>query len=430
MTHAALSARMDGLRSSAIRDLLTLTARPDVISLAGGLPDPDFIPRERISKAAHDALGDPSSVQYGETSGLRRLREVIAERESSKIGRTLDVSEVVITHGSQQGLSLLAQVLLDAGDVVVVEEPAYTGALQVFRTAQARLVPVQLDEDGMDTDALETKLAAGLRPKVVHTVSNFHNPRGAVLSAQRRAHLAALADRYGFWVLEDDPYGELYFGEKPPAPLAALSDRVIRLSSASKVLAPALRVGWLHGDRKVCEAVELIKQGADLCGSSLTQQIAADLFSDVEWFETHLDKLREGYGARAKALVTARRDGIEWACTLFRGPRRDVLLDGFRRRRRHHRTPGCRARARRGICPRFGLRGRSGPWSKRSTVFRDVSRSRAGRRRRQVPGQCHRRYSLTLSIVLRSRSISVPDGGVVTVTWSATARSHPVASRT
>ncbi len=127
MTHAALSARMDGLRSSAIRDLLTLTARPDVISLAGGLPDPDFIPRERISKAAHDALGDPSSVQYGETSGLRRLREVIAERESSKIGRTLDVSEVVITHGSQQGLSLLAQVLLDAGDVVVVEEPAYTG---------------------------------------------------------------------------------------------------------------------------------------------------------------------------------------------------------------------------------------------------------------------------------------------------------------
>ncbi len=177
MTHAALSARMDGLRSSAIRDLLTLTARPDVISLAGGLPDPDFIPRERISKAAHDALGDPSSVQYGETSGLLRLREVIAERESSKIGRTLDVSEVVITHGSQQGLSLLAQVLLDAGDVVVVEEPAYTGALQVFRTAQARLVPVQLDEDGMDTDALEAKLDAGLRPKVVHTVSNFHNPR-------------------------------------------------------------------------------------------------------------------------------------------------------------------------------------------------------------------------------------------------------------
>ncbi|NMM91377.1 aspartate aminotransferase [Rhodococcus sp. SRB_17] len=310
MKHAALSARMDGLRSSAIRDLLTLTARPDVISLAGGLPDPLFIPRERISKAAYNALGDPSSVQYGETSGLRRLREVIAARESVKIGRTLDSSDVVITHGSQQGLSLLAQVLLDAGDVVVVEDPAYTGALQVFRTAQATLVPVPLDADGMDTAALEAKLVAGLRPKVVHTVSNFHNPRGSVLSAERRAHLAHLADRYGFWVLEDDPYGELYFDGPPPLPVAALSERVIRLSSASKVLAPALRVGWLHGDRRVCEAVELIKQGADLCGSSLTQQIAADLFSDHEWLDAHLDMLRASYGSRAKALVSALEDGF------------------------------------------------------------------------------------------------------------------------
>ncbi|MDI9914773.1 PLP-dependent aminotransferase family protein [Rhodococcus sp. IEGM 1379] len=310
MKNAALSVRMDGLRSSAIRDLLTLTARPDVISLAGGLPDPDFIPRERIAQAAHDALGDASSVQYGETSGLRRLREVIAVRESVKIGRVLESSDVVVTHGSQQGLSLLAQVLLDAGDIVVVEDPAYTGALQVFRTAQAALVPVPVDENGMDTVALEEHLLGGLRPKVVHTVSNFHNPRGSVLSAERRAHLAHLADRYGFWVLEDDPYGELYFDGPPPLPVAALSERVIRLSSASKVLAPALRVGWLHGDRRVCEAVELIKQGADLCGSSLTQQIAADLFSDYEWLDAHLDMLRASYGSRAKALVSALEDGF------------------------------------------------------------------------------------------------------------------------
>lgn len=305
MKHAALSARMGGLRSSAIRDLLTLTARPDVISLAGGLPDPNFIPRERISRAVTAALGETSSVQYGETSGLRHLREVIAARESVKIGRTLESSDVVVTHGSQQALSLLAQVLLDAGDAVVVEDPAYTGALQVFRTAQASLVSVPVDVDGMDTRALEEKLASGLRPKVVHTVSNFHNPRGSVLSLERRAHLAKLADTYGFWILEDDPYGELYFDGPPPLPVAALSDRVIRLSSASKVLAPALRVGWLHGDRRVCEAVELIKQGADLCGSSLTQQIAADLFSDTAWFDAHLDMLRVSYGSRAKALVNA-----------------------------------------------------------------------------------------------------------------------------
>lgn len=310
MTHAALSARMDGLRSSAIRDLLTLTARPDVISLAGGLPDPDFIPRERISQAALDALGDASSVQYGETSGLRRLRDVIAARESAKIDRTLESSDVVVTSGSQQGLSLLAQALLDIGDIVVVEDPAYTGALQVFRAAQATLVPVPVDEDGMDTAVLEEKLADGLHPKVVHTVSNFHNPRGAVLSAERRVHLAALADMYGFWIVEDDPYGELYFDGPPPKPVAAFSDRVIRLSSASKVLAPALRVGWLHGDRRVCEAVELIKQGADLCGSSLTQQIAAELFADVQWFEAHLQMLRGSYGNRAKALVGALERGF------------------------------------------------------------------------------------------------------------------------
>lgn len=302
----SLARRMDGLHSSAIRDLLTLTARPDVVSLAGGLPDPEFIPRERIRKEAELALTDPVSVQYGETTGLRRLRDVLAAREGAKIGRPLGAADVVVTHGSQQALSLLAQVLLDPGDVVIVEEPAYTGALQVFRAAEADVRSVALDADGMDTAALQGMLEDGLRPAVVHTVSNFHNPRGVVLTPGRREHLAALADRYGFWVIEDDPYGELFFDGPPPAPVAALSDRVIRLSSASKILAPALRVGWLHGDRRVCEAVELLKQGADLCGSSLTHQIAAGMLSDEPWLDLHLETLRARYGSRARALA----DGV------------------------------------------------------------------------------------------------------------------------
>ncbi|CAM3037231.1 PLP-dependent aminotransferase family protein [Prescottella defluvii] len=300
-----LSSRMAGLRSSAIRDLLTLTARPDVISLAGGLPATELVPRERIAEAAQRALADPRSVQYGETSGWAPLRETLAARESERVGRRIESAEVVVTHGSQQALSLLAQVLLDPGDVVVVEEPGYTGALQVFRTAQATLVPVGLDADGMDTVALERSLREGLRPKVVHTVSNFHNPRGVVLSAERRAHLANLADRYGFWIIEDDPYGELWFDEPAPDPVATHSDRVLRLSSGSKTLAPALRIGWLHGDRRVCEAVELLKQGADLCGSSLTQRIAAELLDDTEWLDGHLDSVRAAYAARAGALVRA-----------------------------------------------------------------------------------------------------------------------------
>ncbi|QCQ92061.1 aminotransferase-like domain-containing protein [Rhodococcus sp. SGAir0479] len=304
-TPLQLSARMADLRSSAIRDLLTLTARPSVISLAGGLPATKLVPRERISQAALRALDDPRTVQYGETSGWAPLRETVAVRESGKVGRVVDPAEVVVTHGSQQALSLLAQVLIDPGDTVVVEEPGYTGALQVFRTAQAALAPVALDEDGMDTAALEHALREGLRPKVVHTVSNFHNPRGVVLSARRRRHLAALADRYGFWVIEDDPYGELWFDTPAPAPVAAHSDRVLRLSSGSKTLAPALRIGWLHGDRRVCEAVELLKQGADLCGSSLTQQIATELLDDHEWLDEHLATVRGSYAARAGALVRA-----------------------------------------------------------------------------------------------------------------------------
>lgn len=297
--------RMRGLRSSAIRDLLALTARPDVLSLAGGLPAPELLPTAEIADAAATVLRDPAAAQYAATSGRGDLRAVLAEREGERLGRAVHPDEVVVTHGSQQALSLLAQVLLDPGDTVIVEEPAYTGALQVFHAAEARVVPVPLDDDGMDTEALERLLAAGERPVLVHTVATFHNPRGVVLSAARRRHLAALADRYGFRVVEDDPYGELWFGQAPPAPVASWSDRVVRLSSASKTLAPALRVGWLHGDRRLCAAVELLKQGADLCGSSLTQAIAAALLADGPWYAGHLDRLRGTYGARATALSTA-----------------------------------------------------------------------------------------------------------------------------
>jgi 2-aminoadipate transaminase len=301
----AFARRTGGLRSSAIRDLLTITARPEIVSLAGGLPDPELIPRLRIREASEAVLARPDAVQYTETAGWFGLREVIAARESAAGSRPVDPREVVVTHGSQQALSLLAQVLLDPGATVVVEEPAYTGALQVFRLAEARILTVPLDADGMRTDRLEELLTAGERPTLVHTVSNFHNPGSATLSVARRRHLAALAEEYGFWVIEDDPYGEIWFDAAPPAPVADHSDRVLRLSSASKILAPALRVGWLRGPRAVCEAVELVKQGADLCGSTLTQQIAATMLADGPWLAAHLERIRGVYGARASALAAA-----------------------------------------------------------------------------------------------------------------------------
>ncbi|WP_186626949.1 PLP-dependent aminotransferase family protein [Rhodococcus sp. BP22] len=297
--------RLDSLQSSAIRDLLALTAREDVLSLAGGLPATELIPAHRIRQAAEAVLRTPSSVQYGETSGWRPLREIIATRESCSVGREVTSDEVVVTHGSQQALTLLAQALLDPGAVVVVDEPAYTGALQVFSIAGADIHAIPIGDAGMDTDELARRLEAGLRPTLVHTVSNFHNPRGVTMSDLGRKQLAALADRYGFWILEDDPYGELWFGVQPPKSIAAYSDRVVRLSSASKIITPALRVGWLTAPVAVCQAVELLKQGADLCGSSMTQQMAADMLDDAAWLERHLGVLRSQYRARAHALEDA-----------------------------------------------------------------------------------------------------------------------------
>ncbi|WP_342801123.1 PLP-dependent aminotransferase family protein [Nocardia sp. No.11] len=307
-TTPALASKLAGLQSSAIRDLLKLTARADIISLAGGLPDAALMPRERIAAAAQAALTDAAALQYTESPGWPALREVIAARESARIGRAVPLGEVFITHGSQQALSLLAEVLLDPGALVIVEDPAYVGALQVFRAAGARIVAVPLDGDGMRVDVLEDLLAAGERPAVVHTVSNFHNPGGVTLAPERRRRLAELAEAHGFWVIEDDPYGELWFDRPAPDPVASYSPQVIRLSSTSKILAPALRVGWMVAPDHVCRAVELLKQGADLCGSALTHQIATDLLTDSDWLAAHVDSVRSAYGSRARALVSAVRD--------------------------------------------------------------------------------------------------------------------------
>ncbi|MGY1949085.1 aminotransferase-like domain-containing protein [Nocardia asiatica] len=303
-----LARRLDGLRSSAIRDLLKLTARGDVIGLAGGLPDEQLMPRDRIALAAETALTDRARLQYTESAGWGPLREVLAVREAAQLGRPVPIDEVFVTHGSQQALSLLGEVLLDPGALVVIEDPAYVGALQVFRAAGARIVAVPIDAEGMRIDALTDLLERGERPALVHTVSNFHNPRGVTMSPDRRRLLAELADRYGFWVIEDDPYGELWFDRPSPKPVASYSANVIRLSSVSKTLAPTLRVGWMTAPDVVCRGVELLKQGADLCGSALTQQIAADLLADTDWLGTHVDKIRHVYGERARVLVGALRD--------------------------------------------------------------------------------------------------------------------------
>ncbi|MCS3781612.1 aminotransferase-like domain-containing protein [Tsukamurella ocularis] len=307
MSEETGSQSVRAVRGSAIRDLLAVTERPGVISLAGGLPAADLLPTERVARAASAALRSPSALQYGLTTGAPALRDVVHARESAALGR--DAGAVVVTHGSQQALSLLAQALLNPGDVVIVEDPGYIGALQAFDTTRARVIGLPMDADGMRVDELRPILERE-RVRVVHTVSNFHNPGGATLPEDRRRELARLADEFGFWIIEDDPYGELRFAGTTVPPVAACSDRVLRLSSASKIVAPSLRVGWMHGDASVLALVERLKQGADLCGSSLTQAIAAELLADAAWLDAHIDGIRALYAERALALHAALVDAF------------------------------------------------------------------------------------------------------------------------
>lgn len=298
------SAAARSVRSSAIRDLLAVTERPDILGLAGGLPATELIPAGRIAAATAAALTDPSSLQYTVSAGTGAARAAIGRHED------VDPADVLVTHGSQQALSLLATALVDAGDVVVVDDPVYVGARQAFEAVRADIRGLPLTPTGMDTELLEHWCREGLRPRLVHTVATFHNPGGVSADVDRRRHLAELADTYGFWVVDDDPYGRLRFRGDDPGPIRRHGERVISLGSASKILAPALRVGWLLAPPPVVGTVERLRQSADLCGSTLTQSVTADLLDDRPWLEDHLDTLRVAYAERADALVTALRSEL------------------------------------------------------------------------------------------------------------------------
>jgi 2-aminoadipate transaminase len=307
----AHSAARDRITSSAIRDLLVVAERPDVISLAGGLPAPASFPAARIAEASAAVLAAEATaakaLQYSTSAGLEALRAWIADDRGGAPAFRAD--DVVVTAGSQQALDLVARALLDPGDAVVLADPGYVGAIQAFRLAGAELVPVPADGDGLRVDLLAEGLARGeLRvPTLVYVVANFSNPGGATLSAERRRRLAALADRYGFVVVDDDPYGELRWGGERLEQLAALSDRVITLGSFSKVLAPGLRVGYAAGPPSLIEGLVLLKQAADLHTSTFGQHLALAVAADHAFWEGHLAALRRLYRERATALLDSLR---------------------------------------------------------------------------------------------------------------------------
>ena len=305
-------------KSSIIRELLKLTQRPEVISFAGGLPAPEIFPVERFREACQQVLTTNPAIalQYGPTEGYRPLRELIVAH-MARYGILATVDNILITSGSQQALDLIAKLLINRGDRILVESPTYLGALQAFDLMGAEYVTVPIDDDGLQTAEMDRALRSG--PKFMYILPNFQNPGGTTLSRPRRDELVLLSDKYGIPIIEDDPYGQLrYEGEHIP-PLVVLDrtnllrdngyllGNVIYLSTFSKVLAPGLRLGWIVAPPDVITHLVQLKQSTDLHTSSFTQMVAYEVARDG-FMEEHVKLIRKVYKERRDAMLAALHD--------------------------------------------------------------------------------------------------------------------------
>ncbi|WP_433706100.1 PLP-dependent aminotransferase family protein [Paraburkholderia sacchari] len=310
---------------SPIRELFKYLGEPGMISFAGGYPASDLFDVEGLRLAAQRAY-DPAvqCLQYGPTDGLPALkREIVALM--GRRGAACEADELMATTGSQQGLDLLLRVLVEPGEVVLTEEPAYPATLQAFRLQRAKIVTVPIDAHGIQVEKLAALLESGAcgKPKLLYTVPTFANPTGATLSAERRRALLALAVKYRFVVVEDDPYGDLRFAGAPLRSLLAEAEQidgardwVVHFASLSKIVAPGLRVGWMVGPREIVRRCVIAKQTVDLCSSPWTQAVGAEYLA-AGALELHLPKIAAAYGEKCRELCSALReelgDAIEFA---------------------------------------------------------------------------------------------------------------------
>lgn len=299
---------MASLQPSAIREILKVTARPDIISFAGGLPAPELFPTEDVRKAADRVLAQSgrAALQYGTSEGYLPLREWIVD-ELGRRGIQSSVPEILVTVGSQQVLDLAGKLFIDPGDAVLTENPTYLAAIQAFRVFEARLVPVPTDGQGLIPKALPA-LIRKHRPKFLYAIPNFQNPTGVTLSARRREALAQLAADYRLPVVEDDPYGKLRFRGTDVLPVRHWDEagRVIYASTFSKTIAPGLRLGWLAAPREVVEKLLILKQAADLHTSSFDQRVVY-AYLNGSAVGAHLERIRTAYGERYAAMGAALR---------------------------------------------------------------------------------------------------------------------------
>src|SRR3954452_5427305 len=299
------------MTSSAMRDLMAITERPEVISLAGGLPDTSTFPGELLAKLMSGVAAEASAraLQYGPTEGWNDVREAIVEVMAAE-GTEVDPQDVLVTTGGQQVIDLVCKAFIDPGDVIVAEAPTYPGAVPAFSAYQADVVQISMDAEGMRIDELEETLerleAEGRRPKFIYTVPNFQNPAGVTLSLPRRRRLVEVANERELVVLEDKPYSLLRYEGEPAPTLQSLDggNFVVYLGTFSKILSAGIRLGWAVAPAPIIDKMNLGKQGVDLCSSSMTQLFVAEYFADGRWMD-YVGSLRDLYRRRRDAMLDA-----------------------------------------------------------------------------------------------------------------------------
>jgi DNA-binding transcriptional MocR family regulator len=305
------ASRLDNVETSAIRELFKLLGKPGIISFAGGFPDSAMFDVEGLKEASQKALTEEpgGALQYGATEGYEPLRTQLSAFMKTK-GVDVDPSGLIVTTGSQQALDLLGKTMISPGDKVIVEGPTFLATIQCFRLYGAQLISAPIDANGVKTDELE-KLIAEHKPKFVYLIPTFGNPSGAMLSLERRKKVLELAVKYQTLVVEDDPYGDLYFGEAPPPSIMALSKDVpgsrellAHCGSLSKVLSPGLRIGWMIAPAELLAKATMCKQFSDAHTSTFSQATAAQYLKSGRMPAT-LAHVREVYGQRAQAMGAA-----------------------------------------------------------------------------------------------------------------------------
>jgi DNA-binding transcriptional MocR family regulator len=309
--------RLNNVETSAIRELFKLLGKPGIISFAGGFPDSAMFDVDGIREASNAALAqDPgAALQYGATEGFGPLREQLAHFMGQKGAKDVAPEQLIVTTGSQQALDLLGKTLISPGDKVIVEGPTFLATIQCFRLYGAELISAPIDGNGVQIDKLE-QLIAEHKPKFVYLIPTFGNPSGAMLSAERRKRVLELAVQYNTLIVEDDPYGDLYFGETPPPSLLAMSPQVpgsrellVHCGSLSKVLSPGLRVGWMIAPAELLAKATMCKQFSDAHTSTFAQATAAQYLKAGRMPAT-LDKVRSVYAKRAQTMGDALRSDL------------------------------------------------------------------------------------------------------------------------